>query len=360
MLIELAERRVVPDRAVRMGIRRLLAKRLRTERLHAASSDRLVRLREKFAAGPIAEATDAARAQHYEAPTELFQHMLGPRLKYSGCLWEPGTANLAAAEEAMLALTSRRAELLDGQRILDLGCGWGSLSLWLAEQYPGAEIVAVSNSRTQHEFVLQQARDRGLSNLVHHVGNVADLCRPEPERLGGASDSRTLWHTLGQFDRIVSVEMFEHLRNVDALLCGIGPLLADDGRLLVHIFCHRELFYRFVDAGTSDWMARHFFTGGAMPPADLFEHVAGPFELLQRWDVPGTHYARTCRAWLENLDERRDDVVSRFTKDMSRAAAQRQRQRWRMFVMACEELFAWDAGREWLVTHHLLAKSARS
>lgn len=347
MLIELAERRALPDAVIRHGIRRLLQQRLEKQHAIAAIDDRAARLREQFAAGPIAEATDAARAQHYEAPTELFEWMLGPRLKYSGCLWEPGTSDLAAAEEAMLALTCQRADVRDGQRILDLGCGWGSLSLWLAEQYPHAEIVAVSNSRTQHEFIVQRAEDRGLTNLTHHVGNVAEL---ESDPLP------TPWNELGRFDRILSIEMFEHMRNLHKLLTNAAEWLADDGRLFVHVFCHRELFYRFVDAGKADWMARHFFTGGAMPPLDLFEHVAGPLRLVDRWKVDGTHYARTCQAWLDNLDEHREAIVHRFEQDLPSRAARRQWQRWRMFVMACEELFATADGSEWLVSHHLLAK----
>ncbi|MCA9238093.1 MAG: class I SAM-dependent methyltransferase [Planctomycetales bacterium] len=348
MLIELAERRALPDAVIRHGIRRLLSARLGKERAAAGADDRFARLREQFAAGPIAEATDAARVQHYEAPTELFQLMLGPRLKYSSCLWGEQTPDLAAAEEAMLALTCQRAGVADGQRILDLGCGWGSLSLWLAEKYPLAGIVAVSNSRTQHEFITRCARDRGLSNLVHHVGNVGDL-RPTPTPTNP-------WNNLGRFDRILSVEMFEHMRNVDALLNHVGNWLAADGRLFVHIFCHRELFYRFVDAGKADWMARHFFTGGAMPPLDLFDHVSGPLRLVDRWEVSGMHYARTCRAWLENLDQNRDAILARFAQDLASSAARRQWQRWRMFVMACEELFAWNNGQDWFVSHHLLAK----
>lgn len=351
MLISLAERRMLPDSIIRAGIRRLLVQRLEREEQTAPRDpvDRRTRLREQFAAGPIAEATDDARRQHYEAPTELFQQMLGPRLKYSGCLWEEGVADLAAAEEAMLALTCERAGLADGQRILDLGCGWGSLSLWMAERYPNADIVAISNSRTQHQFISEQALARGLLNLRHVVLNVADFAK---EPLGGEADR------LGddwRFDRIVSIEMFEHMRNVDQLLSHLAGWLHADGRMFVHIFCHRELFYRFVDEGRNDWMTRHFFSGGAMPPLDLFSQVSGPFVLEKRWEVGGRHYAKTCRAWLENLDSGRAEIQRRFEADMSPSDARRQFQRWRMFVMACEELFAYDHGRQWLVSHHLLA-----
>ena len=351
MLVELAERRLAPDRSIRRAIRRLLAQRLELERIKLASDKRGrgPRLRDLFAAGPIAEATVAARRQHYEAPTELFQAMLGPRLKYSGCLWA-GAANLADAEEAMLDLTCRRAKIADGQRILDLGCGWGSLALWVAERYPRCEIVAVSNSATQHEYVNQQTAARGLTNLRHVVGDVATIDRDD-----SALPRKLRREDLGRFDRIVSVEMFEHLRNVGRLLQLLPRCLNDGGLLFVHIFCHRELFYRFSDGGRDDWMGRHFFTGGAMPPVDLFEHLGGPLKLIERWEIGGEHYARTCRAWLANLDERREAVLLRFGEDLSRGEARRQLQRWRMFLMACEELFASDEGRQWLVSHHLLA-----
>lgn len=352
MLITLAEQRMLPDAVIRAGIRRVLEKRLRNERdsLPPDLPGRRQRMQELFATGPIAESTDAARRQHYEAPTELFLQMLGPRLKYSGCFWEPTVDELADAEEAMLALTCERAGIADGQSILDLGCGWGSLSLWIAERYPHADVVAVSNSRSQHQYIREQALSRGLLNVRHITLNVADFAK---EPLGeNSADFGAGW----KFDRVVSVEMFEHMRNVEQLLEHLAGWLLPDGRLFVHIFCHRELFYRFVDQVRSDWMARHFFTGGAMPPLDLFEQIHGPFHLVDRWEVGGEHYARTCRAWLDNLDDSRNVILDRFQRDLGAAEARRQLQRWRMFVMACEELFAYDAGRQWLVSHHLLAK----
>lgn len=342
---------MLPDSVVRLGIRRILQQRLEREQSRTSTdpAGRRARLREEFAAGPIAEETDAARRQHYEAPTELFLRMLGPRLKYSGCLWGDGVANLAEAEEAMLALTCERAGIANGQRILDLGCGWGSLSLWMAERYPKADVVAVSHSRTQHQFITEQALRRGLLNVRHVTLNVANFAK---ETAGEDAADDPEW----KFDRIVSVEMFEHMRNVEQLLGHLAGWLRDDGRLFVHIFCHRELFYRFVDQQRSDWMARHFFTGGAMPPLDLFSHLEGPLQPLERWEVDGLHYARTCQAWLQNLDRNRQALIRLFEADMDAAEARRQFQRWRMFVMACEELFAYDNGRQWLVSHHLLAR----
>ena len=344
MLIELAERRLLPDAGIRFGIRHLLKKRLAAEQAIApATNDRSARMRELFATGPIAHSTAEANQQHYEVPTELFLAMLGPRLKYSGCYFEHPQDNLATAEEAMLRLTCERADVADGQTILDLGCGWGSLSLWMAEQYPNAQITALSNSQTQGDYIRQQAEQRGLDNLQHTVGNIA----AEPSPLAAIADGRP-------FDRVVSVEMFEHMHNVVQLLDRIAPALAPGGKLFVHIFSHQRLCYRFQNQGSADWMARHFFTGGAMPAHDLFEHVHGPFWLDRRWQVDGTHYAKTCQAWLQNLDKHRDVILARFQQDLSSQEAKRQWQRWRMFVMACEELFAYDHGQQWQVTHHLL------
>jgi cyclopropane-fatty-acyl-phospholipid synthase len=345
LLTELAERRLLPDAVIRLGVRRLLRDRLRSEwaRARRTLDDRRAELRRQFASGPVAEATDASRQQHYEAPTELFQAMLGPRLKYSCCLWEDGAHTLADAEEAMLRLTARRAGVADGQRILDLGCGWGSFALWAAERFPHTEIVAVSHSRTQHDHLVAETQHRGLTNLRHIVADAS-----HPRFAVALADE-------GPFDRIVSIEMFEHLRNVERLLEQMAPLVAPSGQLFVHIFCHRELFYRYRDEGPGDWMARHFFSGGAMPPFDLFDHVGGPFKLLQRWEISGADYARTCLAWLRNLDSGRPAVVERLSRDLPPAEAQRQWQRWRMFLIACQELFAHDRGRQWLVSHHLLA-----
>ena len=338
MLIDLAERRLLPDWLVRIGIRRLLAERL-VEQQRAASSDRQTRLEQLFAAGPIAIETDAANAQHYEVRADFYQRMLGPHLKYSGCWWEENCTRLADAEAAMLRLTCERAECADGQRILELGCGWGSLTVWMAEHYPQARIVAVSNSRSQREFILQRCRERQLDNVDVRVHNVAELTLDE------------------QFDRVVSVEMFEHMRNWQQLLANVAGWLAADGKLFLHTFCHRELFYPFAVEGRSDWMAQHFFSGGVMPSYDLVTRLASPFAVEQQWQVGGMHYAKTCQAWLENLDAESEAIVGSFAADLSSAGARRQLARWRMFVMACEELFAYEQGSEWFVSHTRLRRS---
>jgi cyclopropane-fatty-acyl-phospholipid synthase len=254
----------------------------------------------------------------------------------------------------MLHVTAERAGLEDGQRVLDLGCGWGSFALWAAERYPQSTIIAVSHSSTQHEYVSAEACRRGLSNVWHILADVnaadfVDVITAGLKKSGDKMESK------GRFDRIVSIEMFEHLRNIELLLNRVGHMIAPDGRMLVHMFCHRDLFYRYEDRSQGDWMARHFFTGGAMPPKDLFEFIRGPLNLLQCWEVGGDHYQRTCQAWLANLDQRRADALASLARHLPQRAARVQLQRWRMFLMACEELFAHAGGRQWFVSHHLLA-----
>ena len=306
-------------------------------------------LRERFAAGPIVDPADAALAQQYEMPAALLLTMLGPWLKYSAGFWESDDSTLADSEEAMLSLTCKRAEIADGQQILDLGCGWGALAFWIAERYPNADVVAISNSSAQHQFVTEQAIARGLMNVRHVTMNIADFDREQPWSETAADDE---W----RFDRIVSVEMFEHMRNVESLLGHLAGWLRPGGKLFLHAFCHRELFYRFELDGRLEWMARHFFTGGAMPSADLFEHLSGPFQLQRQWEVAGEHYARTWRTWLSNLDANRAEIIGEFEQRLSPVEARRQFQRWRILAMACEEIFAYGDGNEWFVIHALLSK----
>ncbi len=336
MLIDLAERRLLPDALVRSGIRRLLRERLEEERSRD-QSQRQGRLNALFATGPIAIETDAANQQHYEVPTDLFETMLGPNLKYSSCLWEPGCESLAAAEEAMLRLTCERAQCADGQHILELGCGWGSLTMWLAEHYPAAKIVAITNSRLQKAYIEDRCQVRNLGNVDVRHENVAQLELQQ------------------RFDRVMSIEMFEHMRNWKQLLENVAGWLNPGAMVFLHTFCHEELFYPFADEGKSDWMARHFFTGGVMPSFDLLERLDIPLQIQQQWRVSGTHYAETCRAWLENLDAAQQHLSQLFSSDPAKYGGTRQLARWRMFVMACEELFAFDGGEQWFVNHVLLA-----
>lgn len=328
--IALAELGLVPDPLIRAGIRALLRKRLAQEASrHAAGEED--RWRAIVRGGPIAFATSEANEQHYEVPAAFFERVLGPRMKYSGAWWDETTADLAAAEERMLALTAERAQLADGQRILELGCGWGSLTLWLAERYPAARITAVSNSASQRRFILARAEERGLRNVEVLTQEISAF---EPS---------------GRFDRIVSVEMFEHLRNWEKMLTRARGWLAPRGRLFLHVFAHRAYCYPFdTDAG-DDWMGRHFFTGGMMPAVGMVDALDVPFALEQSWVVPGAHYARTAEAWLQNLDRERAAVQAILGE--AGAAGRVAVNRWRIFFLACAELFAFNGGSEWVVWH---------
>jgi cyclopropane-fatty-acyl-phospholipid synthase len=330
--IELAERGLVPDGLVRLGIRRLLRERIAV--LASRDAGDRAGVVESLGRGPMAVATDAANAQHYEWPPEMFEAVLGRHLKYSCGYWPDGVATLDDAEAAALGLTCARADLADGMDVLDLGCGWGSLSLWIAERYPRSRISAVSNSRSQGRFIRAAAASRGLTNLTVQTADMPDFT------------------PVASFDRIVSVEMFEHMRNYALLLDRVAGWLRPDGRLFAHVFCHRTEPYLFEDLGPGDWMARHFFTGGVMPSETLLDRFAESVRLERRWRVDGRHYARTARAWLHNLDDRREQVRAICAATCG-TDADRWVRRWRLFFMACEELFAYDEGREWFVSHSL-------
>jgi cyclopropane-fatty-acyl-phospholipid synthase len=288
--------------------------------------------------GPLARVPELANRQHYEVDPELFQIVLGPHLKYSCAHWPTGTSDLAAAESSMLALSAERAEIRDGMRVLDLGCGWGSLSLWLAARFPRAQVLGVSNSKTQRDFILARARRRGLANLEIVT---ADVNVFEPE---------------GRFDRVVSVEMFEHMRNWRELLERIQRWLAPEGKLFVHVFCHRTTSYAFEDRGPGDWMARHFFSGGMMPAESLLPRLARGLALEASWRVSGEHYRRTAEAWLERLDREHEAVRPALARTYGRADAELWLRRWRLFFLACAELFGFRGGEEWFVAHYRLAR----
>ncbi len=293
------------------------------------------RFAEEMARRAIAEHADAANAQHYELPPEFFQICLGPRLKYSCCLYPSGGETLAQAEEAALAETCAHADLSDGQKILELGCGWGSLSLWMAERYPAAEIVAVSNSSGQRAYIEGQAAHRGLTNLtvITQDMNVFDTDR--------------------RFDRIVSVEMFEHMANWRALLTKARSWLAPEGRMFIHVFSHRTTPYRFEVSDTSDFIAQHFFTGGVMPSHNLMRQYADLFVVEQEWRWSGAHYEKTARQWLANMDAE-PESIGRIMRDVYGDDAALWTRRWRRFYLATAGLFGDSGGREWGVSHYRL------
>ena len=341
-LIRCCERGWLPDRLIRAGMRSLMRQRLRDEHAYdgerrAAAYDTLVR---ELGASPIAIETLAANTQHYEVPGSFFKAHLGPRLKYSCGYYPCGDETLSQAEEAMLALYAQRARLEDGQRILDLGCGWGSLSLWLAERYPAAQIVGLSNSHGQRHFIERCAAQRGLTNLRIVTGNVVEFDF-DPEDAG--------------FDRVLSIEMFEHMKNYGQLLAKIARWMHDDGKLFVHIFAHKLLAYHFAVRDDTDWMSRHFFTGGTMPSADLLLRFQDDVRIARQWWLDGTHYARTANQWLASLDAARPRIMPIF-ETVYGADARIWFQRWRMFYMAVAELFGYADGQEWGVAHYLFDK----
>jgi cyclopropane-fatty-acyl-phospholipid synthase len=329
LAIELAERGLVPLGGLRLGVRQLLRQRLRD----AASGPDVASFARELAASPVALSTDKANQQHYEVPPELFQIALGPRLKYSGAHWPEGVETLEQAEVAMLDLTCERAQLEDAQDVLELGCGWGSLTLHMARRFPNSRITAVSNSTPQRRYI----EARAPSNVRVITADMNDLALSD------------------RFDRVVSVEMFEHMRNYRELLRRIRGWMRADARLFVHIFCHRAHAYPYETEGAGNWMGRYFFTGGIMPSVDLLPRFDEHLGVEAQWEVDGTHYGRTARAWRENLESRREEAMRVLRETYGERDAARWFQRWRLFFLGCEELFDFRGGSEWLVAHYRFA-----
>lgn len=338
-LINCAEKGIFPPAMMRAGIRHLCKQRLETERKLFDQHGPAFRLNrfESLRNSPIAIHTKEANEQHYELPTDFFKYVLGDHLKYSACWWTPSTLSLREAENHMLELYAERADVHDKQTILDLGCGWGSWSLWIAAHYPQCQITSVSNSQSQRHYIEEQAQLSGLTNLKVITQDINTLELSET------------------FDRIISVEMFEHVRNYDLLFSKIKKWLNDDGYLFVHIFCHHDLVYPFELDGQADWMARYFFTGGLMPSLDVFEHTQSHLTIDKEWQVNGTHYEKTANAWLDNLEQNKSEIMP-ILRDTYGSEATRWYHRWRLFFMACAELFGYKEGKEWQVGHYRFKK----
>lgn len=331
--ISVVERAPLPDSVLRMGVGYLVGRtRERLNTAPPAAGEAFVREMTKF---PIAIHTGEANAQHYEVPARFFELTLGPRRKYSCCYYDAPETTLAQAEERALEETALHAGLADGQAILELGCGWGSLSLFMAQKYPNARITAVSNSSSQRAFIEAQAARLGLANLSVITADMNDFT------------------TSGRFDRIVSIEMFEHMSNWRPLLRRLHEWLATDGRVFIHIFTHRNQPYRFDHAEKADWIAQHFFTGGIMPSRQLIHGFPDLFTVEEEWLWSGVHYQRTALDWLRNFDARRDEIDA-VLRETYGAEASLWRRRWRLFFLATEGLFGDSEGREWGVSHYRL------
>jgi cyclopropane-fatty-acyl-phospholipid synthase len=344
--MRLLERNLVPDFLVRRQIRRLLAQRLREENKGSPEAQQvhLMRLIAQLKASPIAIDAEAANAQHYEVPSHFYELCLGKHLKYSCAYWPADCASIDDAEEAMLKLTCEHAQLRDGDSILELGCGWGSLSLFMAERFPNSCIVAVSNSRSQKAFIDGQARARGLSNLEVITANMNSF------------------DTSLRFDRVVSVEMFEHMRNYQQLMANIASWMKPAATLFVHIFTHVRFAYLFEVRDHSDWLSKYFFTGGIMPSDNLLLYFQDDLKIRDHWQISGTHYAKTAASWLRNIDSHQGEITELFLQTYGALHSNPQAEAlkwfvyWRVFFMACAELWVWNNGNEWLVSHYLFQK----
>lgn len=338
--INWAEQGLLPDSVLRAGIRRLVSARL--AEIRAADAEAGADITTEFAAAlavaPIALVPEKANEQHYEVPEEFFGAVLGHRRKYSSCWWHAGITTLDDAEDAALAATAERAQLGNGLDILELGCGWGSLTLWMAERFPGSRITAVSNSNSQRAYIEAQAERRGLKNVRIITCDMNAF----------AIDER--------FDRVVSVEMLEHMRNWPRLFERINGWLKPGGLFFMHVFVHRSTPYLFVERDASDWMSRYFFSGGMMPSDDLALQFQDHLRFRRRWRWDGTHYQRTANAWLENMDRERAAIQPIFERTYGAQNVNQWIVRWRVFFMSCAELFGFEGGQQWWVSHYLFER----
>lgn len=336
----LLEKDLVPDFLIRTGIRKLLRHRLKEQNKGSAEANKkhLLGLIEELKASPIAVDTRSANEQHYEVPTEFYKFCLGKHLKYSCCLYREGVTDLDTAERDMLELTCRRAELRDGQDILELGCGWGSLSLFMADKFPKSNFTVVSNSATQKIYIDGETKQRRIPNLTVITADMNSFSIDK------------------KYDRVVSVEMFEHMRNFRELMKRISGWMKEDAKLFVHIFTHREYAYKFEVKDESDWMSKYFFTGGIMPSNDLLLYFNEHLVKENFWVVNGIHYSKTSEAWLRNMGAHKKDILLIFKKTYGKDQALKWFVYWRIFFMACAELWGFNKGNEWMVCHYLFKR----
>ena len=338
---KLIENDKLPDPILRAGIRKLLKQRLADESLgdEELQQQKFMDLVQELKSSPIAVNTADANEQHYELPTEFFQYCLGKNLKYSSGYWKPGVRDIDTSEDDMLALTCERAGLQNGQHVLELGCGWGSLSLYMATKFPESNFTVVSNSATQKVFIDETAKQRGIQNLTVLTADI---------------NTFTIADT---FDRVVSVEMFEHMRNYKMLLSKVSSFLKPDGKLFVHIFTHQTLAYKYEVIDETDWMSKYFFTGGIMPSNHLFFYFNDDLKVAKHWVVNGTNYGKTSEAWLSNMDKHKVEIMPILENTYGKENAVKWWVYWRLFYMACAELFNYNKGNEWMVCHYLFEKN---
>ena len=339
----LLEKNKIPDFLIRIGIRKLLKQRLRDENKGSIEAQQkyFMQLIEELKASPIAIHTAEANEQHYEVPTEFYKYCLGKHLKYSSGYWNKGVTDIDISEQDMLELTCQRAELKNGQHVLELGCGWGSLSLFMAQKFPLSNFTVVSNSRTQKMYIDEEAKKNKLENLTVITVNINDF------RLNQT------------FDRVVSVEMFEHMRNYQKLMRLVSDHLKPDGKLFVHIFTHKRYAYKFEVIDESDWMSKYFFTGGIMPSNNLLLYFNEDLSMQTQWLVSGTHYQKTSEAWLQNMDKHQQEIMPLFEETYGKDNALKWWVYWRIFYMACAELWGYKNGNEWMVSHYLFEKTKK-
>ena len=340
VLINLAEKGFLPDLLIRLGIKRLCGQRLseaNTLGLEALENSHQQWI-DLLTESPVAIVPEKANEQHYEVPPQFFELVLGANLKYSSGYWSKEVFSLDESELEMLKITCERAGLVDGQDILELGCGWGSLTCFMAQKFPNSKITAVSNSKDQRNFIQQKNDKLNLQNIKVFTADMNDFSTDE------------------KFDRVISIEMFEHMRNYDELLKRIDGWLKQNGKLFVHIFSHKEVAYPFEDKGDGDWMAREFFSGGQMPSHRLLMSFPDRMKIEKDWRVSGTHYEKTSLAWLRKMDTNKIEVLELFKTTYGEKDASEWFQRWRIFFMSCEVLFGFNEGSEWGVSHYLFEK----